>query len=302
MPLRRSTLRDRVQNTAIRSVLGAMTLLPYRVRVPFMGWITARIAAPLLGWTTRVRENLAHVMPDLSEDEVRRLTRAVPNNAGRTLIELYSGRAFTERVKDSPLGGPGLETLRRARAANRPTVVITAHFGSYDAARTVLAAHGHDLGGLYREMRNPRFNAHYVNALTLIGAPMFPTTRKGLAGLIGHLRGGGMIGILTDIYAGAGAPVTFFGKTAPTATSAMEWALKYDACVIPIYGRRRANGLDFDIIVDSEIPQSDPVTMTQAANDSLEAMVRQNMDQWFWIHRRWKPEDQLRRAAARTGP
>ena len=29
--------------------------------------------------------------------------------------------------------------------------------------------------------------------------------------------------------------------------------------------------------------------MTQALNDSLEAQVRANMDQWLWIHRRWKP-------------
>jgi KDO2-lipid IV(A) lauroyltransferase len=28
--------------------------------------------------------------------------------------------------------------------------------------------------------------------------------------------------------------------------------------------------------------------MTQALNDSLEALVRGNLDQWLWIHRRWK--------------
>jgi KDO2-lipid IV(A) lauroyltransferase len=28
--------------------------------------------------------------------------------------------------------------------------------------------------------------------------------------------------------------------------------------------------------------------MTQALNDSLEALVRQHPEQWFWIHRRWK--------------
>lgn len=28
--------------------------------------------------------------------------------------------------------------------------------------------------------------------------------------------------------------------------------------------------------------------MTQALNDQLEAMIRKHMDQWLWIHRRWK--------------
>ncbi len=29
--------------------------------------------------------------------------------------------------------------------------------------------------------------------------------------------------------------------------------------------------------------------MMQALNDDLETLVRAHMDQWFWIHRRWKP-------------
>ena len=28
--------------------------------------------------------------------------------------------------------------------------------------------------------------------------------------------------------------------------------------------------------------------MTQEFNNRLEAQIRAHMDQWFWIHRRWK--------------
>ena len=41
---------------------------------------------------------------------------------------------------------------------------------------------------------------------------------------------------------------------------------------------------------EAPIPPGDPVEMTQAINDNLEGWVRRHMDQWFWIHRRWKPE------------
>ena len=34
--------------------------------------------------------------------------------------------------------------------------------------------------------------------------------------------------------------------------------------------------------------------LTQEVNDRLERMVRANMVQWFWIHRRWKPERERR--------
>ena len=65
--------------------------------------------------------------------------------------------------------------------------------------------------------------------------------------------------------------------------------MKYNAAFIPIYGLRGDNGLDFEVVVADEIPHSDPVTMTQAVCDDLERMVRANMGQWFWVHRRWKP-------------
>lgn len=29
--------------------------------------------------------------------------------------------------------------------------------------------------------------------------------------------------------------------------------------------------------------------MTQGVNDGLEALVREHMAQWLWIHRRWNP-------------
>jgi KDO2-lipid IV(A) lauroyltransferase len=35
--------------------------------------------------------------------------------------------------------------------------------------------------------------------------------------------------------------------------------------------------------------------MTQALNDSLAARIRQTPEQWFWMHRRWKPERVTRR-------
>ncbi|KAF0674807.1 lysophospholipid acyltransferase family protein [Profundibacterium mesophilum] len=288
--MKRSVMRDRAVNAAIRSVLALAMAVPYRTRVPMMGWIVSRIVAPLAGWSRRVEANLAHVRPDLDAAEVRRLKRAVPDNAGRTLIEIYSGEPFRARARNTPLAGPGLDALRAARAEGRPVIMVTGHLGNYDVPRIALAQEGIALAALYREMRNPYFNAHYAEAMRGNAEPIFPANRRGLLGFVNHLRQGGAVGILIDVFAGNGAPVTFFSKTAPTATSAAEWALKYDALVVPVYGIRQPNGLDFEILIDAPVPLSDPLTLTQALNDSLERVVRTHMEQWFWIHRRWKPE------------
>lgn len=306
----RKSPADYMSYLAIRGLIGIAMAIPYRWRVPLSGWLVSRIVAPFAGYQTRIRENLAHVRPDLSEAEIRELVRAVPDNAGRTLIEIWSGKGFTDRFSDAPLRGNGVAALAEAHETGRPVVLVTGHFGNYDAPRAALIAKGFKVGALYREMNNGYFNPHYVSAISQIGTPVFPRGRQGLSGLIKFLRGGGMAGFLVDQYMFDGEDLSFFGQTAPTALSAAELALKYDALVVPVYGIRQKNGLDFDVICEAPIPHSDAKTMTQALNDSLEALVRENMDQWFWIHRRWKPErEEVRqsvlhstRAAAKTDP
>jgi KDO2-lipid IV(A) lauroyltransferase len=167
-------------------------------------------------------------------------------------------------------------------------ILVTGHFGNYDASRAALIARGYRVGALYMPMTNRHFNEHYVKAISRIGTPLFPRGRSGLADMVRHLRSGGMLGMLVDQHMVHGAQLSFFGYPAMTALSAAELALKYDALLVPTYAVRSPDGLSFDIIVETPIPQGSPEAMTQALNDSLEALVRQHVDQWFWIHRRWK--------------
>lgn len=286
--------RDWCVDRGLRLFIAAALMLPYRWRVPLMGRFTAYVVGPLAGYPKRIRANLAKVMPDLPEAEVRRLCRAVPDNVGRTMIEIYSGAEFAERARRSPISGPGLEALEAARRAQRPVVLVTGHFGNYDAARAALIGRGHDMGALYRAMSNRYFNDHYVRAITAIGEPMFEQGRRGMTQMVRHLKGGGVLGILTDLHAPQGARTTFFGRVAKTSTVTADLALKLNAELIPVYAVRQPDGLEFEIVVQAPVPHSDPLTMTQAVNDGLEALVRTHMAQWFWIHRRWKAKDRAR--------
>ena len=286
--LARPGLRNRVQGAFLRGLIGLLLLVPYGWRVPLCGWMMSRVIAPIAGYDRRVRSNLALILPDLPETEVRRLMRRVPENVGRTLIEIYSGAAFIRRASAEPLTGPGVAALDAAHAAGRPVILVTGHFGNYDASRAALIARGFRVGALYRPMRDATFNAHYLQAIAGIGTPVFAQGRQGLGQMVRFLRQGGMLGLLIDQHMGHGAVLQFFGHPARTALSAAELALKYNALVVPTYAVRRADGLTFDIIVEAPVPHGTAEAMTQALNDSLETLVRLHMDQWFWIHRRWK--------------
>ena len=280
--------QDYLANIALRGVIGLALALPYSLRIPFIGWLTRALIAPLAGYRSRARNNLAMIMPDLPAAERNRIADEACDNAGRTLIENYSSRQLMARMASKPIVGDGLAALEAARAAGRPVILVSGHFGNYEAARAALVARGYKIGGLYRPMANAFFNEHYVKTMEAFGGPVFPQGPRGTAGFVRHLKAGGQLVLLFDQFVIEAAPMDFMGKPAHTATSAAELSLRYKADLIPFYATRDPNGLDFAIELEAPIPPSDPVTMTKALNRSLEARIRAHPGQWFWIHRRWK--------------
>lgn len=279
---------DWLADRAIRGLIGVALKLPYDTRVTFAGWAMRRLVARPAGYLSRAEENLALIWPEMPPARRRRIARAVADNAGRTLIENYSTREFLARMAAIRPTGPGLAALEDARASGRPAILVTGHFGNYEAARAALVARGFSVGGLYRPMSNPFFNTHYVRTMEAFGGPVFAQGRRGTTGFVRHLRSGGLLVLLIDQHNRRGAPLRFMGRTARTALSAADLALRYGADLIPFYATRQPDGLSFAVDLEAPIPHGDPAAMTQALNDSLEARVRVRPEQWFWVHRRWK--------------
>ncbi|MBE2278576.1 MAG: lauroyl acyltransferase [Rhodobacteraceae bacterium] len=275
------------QNLAVRGLIGGAKLLPFRWRVPFLGWLMRRIVGPLAGYRARARENLALIWPDLPERERRRIADASLDNAGRTLIENYSTADLLARGAQTEPAGPGLQALVAAQAAGRPVILMTGHFGNYEAGRAALVARGYSIGGLYRPMKNRHFNTHYVRTMEAFGGPVFPQGRAGTSGFVRHLKAGGILVLLFDQQA-PGEWIDFLGQPAQTAISAAQLALRYDAELIPFYATRQPDGLTFQVDLEAPVPHSDALQMTEALTRSLEARVEAHPGQWFWIHRRWK--------------
>lgn len=294
--------KDWFSDRMIRGLIATAQALPYKARVPAMGQFMRQIVGPAAGYTRRAEEQLSYIFAGLAPGSLRALADRVCDNAGRTLIENYSGPEFLARMAEETPVGPGLAALERARDAGRPVILVTGHFGNYEAGRACLVSRGFQIGGLYRPMNNPFFNEHYVRTMESFGGPVFPRGQKGTAGFVRHLKAGGMLVLLFDQYMGSGATLDFLGKPAPTALSAAELALRYDAELIPFYATRRNDGLSFDIELEAPVPHADTIGMTQNLNNSLGNRILRNPDQWFWIHRRWKPERQGNRAAASISP
>ncbi|MEO0946251.1 MAG: lysophospholipid acyltransferase family protein [Pseudomonadota bacterium] len=283
-----SPLVDAFRNAFFRTIIKTALVMPYRQRVSWAGRVTATLVAPLSGWRNRIRINLEHVMPELPEAERQGIIREVTDNVGRTLIEIYSGRTFLDRIQDIDMTGPGFEAFQAARATGRPVVLVTAHLGNYDVVRGKLYRDGHPIAALYKPMENKAFNAHYVKAISTIAEPVYPTTGQGLARLVRHLRSGGIVGIVADVGSRRAPVLSFFDKPAHTPLSAAELAVKFDAVMIPVFGIRQADGFSFFVEFADPIANTEPAEMMQRYNDTVETYARRYPGQWFWLHRRWK--------------
>lgn len=279
---------DWLADRALRGLISAVMQLPYQTRIPMMGSALRRAIGPMVGYRKRAEENLKLIYPDMSATKRRHLAEQVCDNFGRTIIENYSYKEFGERIADAPILGHGLKALESADSASRPVIFVTGHFGNHEAPRHALTRRGYEIGGLYRPMANAYFDAHYAATMTSWGGPVFHQGKRGTMGFARHLKSGGMGTLLFDVNQDSGHPLPFLGHQARTALSAAEIALKFDAEVIPYFGKRNQDGLTFDVILEDPIPPSDPVTMTVEMNTRLEKHIREAPEQWFWIHRRWK--------------
>lgn len=297
----RGSVTDWIADRILRGLIGGLRLLPYPHRVRLMGWLMRRVVGPLTGYRRRARENLAATFPGWDAGRRRAVADAALDNFGRTLIENFSGTDLDRQLAGTVATGEGLAALDAAQAAGRPVIFVTGHFANHEAPRHVLHAMGYRIGGIYRAMDNPFFNAWYVRTLETVSGPVFERGR-GTAGFVRHLRAGGLAAILFDVHDLRGEPVEFLGRPAMTSTSPADLALRYDAEVIPYFAIRLPDGLSFDVVVEAPIPHADPLGMMRAMTARLEARIAANPGQWFWVHRRWKPgrSTAQRNAAAAT--
>lgn len=278
-----------LENALFRSVIGALRILPYERRMATMAWTCRRLIGPAVGYRKRALANLELIYPDRPAAERAAIADAVLEGFGRTVMENYSHDEFRARIAEHEITGPGLAAAEAALASGRAIIFSSGHWGNHEATRIALDQRGFKVGGLYKPMANPYFNAHYVESIAQVSGPVFPKGKEGTKDFLRFLSEGGHGFLLHDVFFHRGAWMDFLGKPARTALSAAELALKFDALLIPYFNTRRSDDpTRFEIELLEPIPHGPPREMMRALVDLLEDRVKEEPGHWMWIHRRWK--------------
>ena len=107
------------------------------------------------------------------------------------------------------------------------------------------------------------------------------------------LNDGVSVALLTDQRTEEGVASPFFGRPAMTTPGAVQLALR-KAAPVRAMSVQRLPGVRFRVQLHDIIPppqtgdrDRDVIEMVASVNAAIEAAVRENPEQYFWVHRRW---------------
>ncbi len=241
-------------------------------------------------------ENLSHAFgPALTARERRRLSRRAFRAGGIFFVECLRLPRYRTCLQ-SLVTVDGLAHLAEARSRGRGAVVFTGHLGNWELIGPALVAAGVPTTLFVGRQKNRLVDDLLNRHRAALGQGVVPL-RGGMREAVARLRAGEVMGILVDqrVRRG-GVMVEYFGRLAPTSPGAARLALAARAPLVPVEIVRAPDQVRHRVTVHAplDVPlsgnrEADVVAFTQAVTRSVEAMVREAPDQYFWFHRRWRP-------------
>lgn len=266
------------------------------------GAIGRRLAAPLMRKPATIA-TIRTAFPDLDDAGALALIGGMAENLGRTAAESAHLEKFMGAGRDR-FSFEGLEHV--AAVAGRPLLVISGHFGNWEVIFPAMHHAGIDAAGITRRPNNPYVADWFAANRTRLGFDrQYPKGPEGTRLMLAELKRGGAVAMLVDQHLGQGVPAPLFGQPAMTVHTPAVLALKHGVAVLPLAVRREA-GAHFRAVFHPPLAlpgtgseARDILAMTTALNRFVEAEVRARPAHWLWMHRRFKPADELTPRAAR---
>lgn len=246
--------------------------------------------------------------PTMSARQIRQTAlRSMQQMVMMAMEVIFAPRLISEwtvlryvRLGDMSKGVPYL--LQRKGA-----IMVTGHYGNWELLGYVLASVGMELVAVMRPLDNSYLNDYLVRMLEKAGLDLL--YKKGMARSADDvLEDNKILCFIADQDAGRkGLFVDFFGRKASTYKSIGLLAMRHEVPIVVGYARRLSPDFEYEFHVNRVIwphewqhRQDELEWITQEYTRAIEQFVREDPDQYLWIHRRWKhrPPERNRNAGA----
>ncbi len=245
-----------------------------------------------------IRRNIELCFPDLPSQQQLEL---VEKNIASTvlllfdLLELIWGSPTTIKERGELHGE---EHLQKAIDSGKPLIILAGHFNGFILGFARLAQLL-PYNVVYRRMDNPVLEAQLYQRATRKHA-ITPIHRKEITHMLTQLKDNGVVVIVPDQDFGKKRSIfiPFFGIQTATITAIPQYAAIAGANVLTLNNYRKEGGrysVEIEPVLEN-FPSGDDVADTQRWSDWLEESVRQQPEDYFWLHKRFKtrPEGEKR--------
>jgi KDO2-lipid IV(A) lauroyltransferase len=255
-----------------------------------------------------VDENLRWAYPGVSGAHRRHLARRMWEHLFLLALEVaHAPRKIHETNWRRYVRLNDVAGLIRILLSDRPTVIVTAHFGNFEIGGFMLGLLGFPTFTVARNLDNPLLD-RFVNRFRGATGQHIISKTGGYDDIRAVLSGGGTMSFLADQYAGPkGCWVEFFGRPASAHKAIALLSLEHDAPTAVCGARRLERPMQFEMqvmgIADPRNADGGAGSMqelTQWYSAHIERMVRQAPEQYWWLHRRWKDPRPSKRRAGRA--
>lgn len=255
----------------------------------------------------RAREHLRQSYPEASDAWIEQTARRSFEHLAMFACDiLYTARlvrpsTWHRYIQFGP--GPAREVLQ-LMLRRRGLIMVTGHYGNFEVLGCVLAALGLETYNIARPIDNPYLNRYVYEVLHKGQTIIY---KKGATETMHKvLTSGAALGIVADQNGNRkDIFVDFFGRKAATYKSIGLMAMEYNVPIVIGCARRLADSFRFELVLSRIIQpqewqaQPDPLFwITQEYTAAIEAFVRQDPEQYWWVHRRWKTRPAAERRLA----
>ncbi|HEU4380552.1 MAG TPA: lipid A biosynthesis acyltransferase [Hyphomicrobiaceae bacterium] len=290
-------LRYRLEYGVLRLITGLVRAVPLDVAVDVSAKAWRKLA-PYDRRHKRALANLAIAFPEKTEAEREAIALSMWENLGRIMAETMT----IDRIIADPSRLEIVSERMFSRYRGKPgaAIGVTLHMGNWELAVWPLTESGKNPAAIYRAVNNPYVD-RYLRWLRrdlypggLLGKGRSHQETQAVArSIMSFVRQGGRLGIVCDLHDGAGIPVPFFGRPAPSVagpaliarvTGTRIWMAR---CVR--VGKQSRFKIEIkELKVPRTANQADDVRwITAEMQKQFEAWVRETPDQWMWGNRRW---------------
>ena len=269
-------------------------LLPHCIRHYIFGTICYLLLCHVLRYRRRViMDNLRRSFPDKSEKELRKICRGTYRNLTEQIVNMISQSGVSDETLMHRMKVTNAEKVRK-EIGNRSTIMLTAHFGPWEAGSTVsLVVPDQTFVAVYHKLTNTVVDELMKRIRTHTNVELVDMKRTMRHFVDNKDKRPMAMGLIADQNPVLRANMHWY-KFLHQWTAFFEGgevlALKYNLPVYYFSPRRISAGHyegTFTLIYDGE-EQVEPYTITERYVRLLENDINAHPEMWMWSHRRWK--------------